>query len=49
MQSASTSEMEGNDLVKLVRNVYLLVDDAVSDYKVKLGDYLIQKALPLDK
>jgi len=49
IQSASTSEMDGNDLVKLVRNAYLLVDSAVSDYKRTLGDYLISKATPLDK
>jgi len=49
MQSASTSEMDGNDLVKLVRNAYLLVDNAVSDYKRTLGDYLISKGTPLDK
>ena len=46
IQSTSQDEMDGNDLVRLVRNSMLLVDDAVDEYKRTLSDYLIAKALP---
>ena len=46
IQSTSQDEMDGNDLVRLVRNSMLLVDEAVDEYKRSLSDYLIAKALP---
>jgi len=45
-ESADQAEYDGNDLVQLVRECSTLIDNAVSEYKNRFGDYMIAKCLP---
>ena len=46
IQSATQEELNGNDVVRLIRNTLAMVDDAAAEYKRSLSDYLIAKAKP---
>jgi len=46
LQSATHEELDGNDVVRLIRNTLALVDEATEEYKRTLSDYLIAKVTP---
>lgn len=46
MESANADEIEGNELIKLVRECQNKIDNAVSLYKVRFSEYMIAKEFP---
>lgn len=46
MKSADQAEIEGNELVKLIRECQNKIDNAVSLYKVRFSEYMLAKELP---
>ena len=46
MDSASTDEIDGNELIKLVRECQNKIDNAVSHYKTRFSDYMLAKEFP---
>ena len=46
MKSADQAEIDGNELIKLIRECQNKIDNAVSHYKTRFGDYMLAKEFP---